>query len=155
MDSIEGVSFLKLVRIEALTRRFREGMGEDTGLLAVVTCVEMLGAVQELPLRHGFIENAAVASLLGLTRCTSRSKLCPVGGGVNKGAAREKGGRKDAVVCATVDALVMNSLSSDSDMRSSSETVVVALESVGEEHHELLRTSDIFDCTDACMGKPS
>lgn len=69
MAVIDGESFLKLVRMEASTSRFNEGIGDDAGLHGAVTSVEIFGAVQELLLRHGLIVvKVVLASLLGLTR---------------------------------------------------------------------------------------
>lgn len=82
-----------------------------------------------------------------------------MGGGVNNGAAGAYGAGNNDVDCATTGALAKDSLSSDSDIRSSSsetEMVEVALDSVGEEHQELARTADILAGSDLCNdGNPS
>ena len=110
-------------------------------------CTGILGAIQRLFFRQELaFEKVIPASLLMLTRRRSRFKPCVVGGGVSNDVASENGGGKGAVACDVIDALVVKPLSSDSDMRSSSsETFVVVLESVGEEHQELERPTDSLD----------
>ena len=147
MDRIDDMSLLKLVRIDTSTSKFKDGIGDGVGLERVSACTGILGAIQGLFFRQELaVEKVMPASLLGLTRRRSRLKPCVVGGGVSNDVASEHGGGKGAVACDVIDALVVKPLSSDSDMRSSSsETFVVVLESVGEEHQELERPTDSLD----------
>ncbi|CAI5731067.1 unnamed protein product [Peronospora destructor] len=110
--------------MDASTSKFKDGIGDGADLERVSACAGILGAIQGLFFGQEF----------GVKKVTPASF---------NDAARENGGGKGAVVGGVIDALVMRPLSSDSDMRSSSsETFVVVLESVGEEHQELKRPTD-------------